>query len=77
MKFYLSYFQNFLNLASCLVYEHLKSLFLALLLPLEIRVFSCEVLSVWCRSLGAEKVITQYLFVHKAAHSSQHLTQNP
>lgn len=74
VKFYLSCFQNFLSLASCLVYEHLKSLFLALLLPLEMWVFSCEVLSVWCRSLGAQKVITQYLFVQKTAHTSQHLT---
>lgn len=75
--FYLSSFQNFLNLASCLVYEHLKSLFLALLLLLEIWVFSCEVLSVWCRSLGAQEALTQCLFVHKAAHTSQHLTQHP
>lgn len=42
MILYLSRFRNFLNLARCLVYEHLKSLFLAPLMSLKILLFSCE-----------------------------------
>lgn len=76
MILYLSRFRNFLDLASCLVYEHLKSLFLAPLMSLKILLFSCEVLSLCYRSIGAQEVIIQYLFVYKNAHTSLCLTQH-
>lgn len=55
MILYLSCFQNFLTLASCSVYQRLKSLFLAPLMSLEILLFSCEVLSLRYRSIGGSR----------------------
>lgn len=66
---------SFLHLSSCLVYKRLKSLFLAPLMSLGILPFSCEVVSLHHRSVGAQEVIRQYLFVYKNARASLHLTQ--
>lgn len=55
---------SFLHLSSCLVYKCLNVLFLAPLMSLDILLFSCEVLSLRYRNVGAQEVIVQYLFVY-------------